>query len=185
MNKSSLLLLPFFLLIVLVSDAQYHSNHSIESNSYDQVSLGFGFGLDYGGFGGNLTVYPQKNIGLFASGGYALAGFGYNVGVKARILPDHGQASPYFVAMYGYNAAVVVVNEQGFNKLYYGPSIGAGVDIWANRSRKGYLSLALLVPFRSPDVQNYIDYLRNSQGIDFKNNLIPIALSIGYKFVLD
>lgn len=37
--------------------------------------------------GGNLTVYPKKNIDLFVGGGYALAGFAYNAGIKLRLLP--------------------------------------------------------------------------------------------------
>ncbi len=36
----------------------------------DVVAIGLGVGLDYGGIGVNLTVYPQKNIGLFAGIGY-------------------------------------------------------------------------------------------------------------------
>ena len=28
----------------------------------DKTSLGIGAGLDYGGFGGSILVYPQRNI---------------------------------------------------------------------------------------------------------------------------
>ena len=43
----------------------------------DATSFGIGTGLDYGGFGGNVMIYPQRNIGIFGGFGYALAGFGY------------------------------------------------------------------------------------------------------------
>ncbi|HET6252882.1 MAG TPA: hypothetical protein VFE32_02345 [Puia sp.] len=162
------------------------SQSSPPFRSSDIFTLGIGFGQDYGGIGGNLTVYPQENIGLFIGAGYALAGFGYNAGLKLRLLPDHGRSKvrPFVEGMYGYNAAIVVTNYSQDNKMFYGPTIGAGLDLGSTEPGKGYLSLAILVPFRSPDVQNYIDQL-NANGVTFKNNLIPISFSIGYKFVLN
>jgi hypothetical protein len=153
----------------------------------DNFNIGFGYGLDYGGIGGNLTVYPQKNIGLFVGGGYALAGFGYNAGIKLRLLPNHGTSKvrPYLEGMYGYNAAIVVVNNTQYNRLFYGPSVGAGLDIGSLAKNKGYLSIAILVPIRSPDANNYIDDLRTNYGVSFANNLLPIAFSIGYRVAID
>jgi hypothetical protein len=162
------------------------STFSEQPRASDIFTLGIGFGQDYGGFGGNLTVYPQRNIGLFLGFGYALAGFGYNAGIKLRLLPDHGHSKvrPFIEGMYGYNAAIVVTNYTQDNKMFYGPSMGVGLDIGPTTAGKGYLSLAILVPFRSPDVQNYIDQL-NANGVSFSNNLIPITFSIGYKFILN
>lgn len=42
--------------------------------------LGIGVGLDCGGVGVNLLVYPQENIGIFGGIGYAFAGLGLNGG---------------------------------------------------------------------------------------------------------
>jgi hypothetical protein len=162
------------------------STFTEQPRSSDILTFGLGFGQDYGGFGGNLTVYPQKNIGLFVGFGYALAGFGYNAGIKLRLLPDrgHSKVRPFIEGMYGYNAAIVVTNAPMDNKLFYGPSIGFGLDLGPTTPGKGYLSLAILVPFRSPDAQNYIDQL-NANGVSFSNSLIPITFSIGYKFILN
>jgi hypothetical protein len=151
----------------------------------DIFSAGFGLGLDYGGLGLNLTVYPQENIGLFGGFGYALAGVGYNAGVKLRLLPGHSQVRPFLTGMYGYNAAVYVANSMQYDKLFYGPSFGAGVDIGAMREGRGYLSLAILIPIRSPDVDNYINSLKTNYGVTFNNTLLPIAFSIGYKIIID
>jgi hypothetical protein len=49
------------------------STFTEQSHTSDVFTLGLGFGQDYGGFGGNITVYPQKNIGLFVGFGDALA----------------------------------------------------------------------------------------------------------------
>ena len=153
----------------------------------DMVNLGPGIGFDYGGFGANLMVYPQKNIGIFLGGGYALAGFGYNAGIKLRLSPDKGTSViPFLTAMYGYNAAVVVTDNTQYNKLFYGPTLGIGIDIRSKKpSSKGYLSLALMIPLRSSDAQAYMDLLKSSYGISFSNDLIPVGFSIGYKFILN
>jgi hypothetical protein len=184
MNPKFLTLIIISMLSIQLSFAQTASE---DARKPDIASLGLGFGFDYGGIGANLTVYPQKNIGIFFGGGYALAGFGYNTGLKLRLSPDRGTVvNPFFTAMYGYNAAVVITDNTQLNKLFYGPSLGAGIDIRSKKpSSRGYLSVALMVPFRSPDVQNYIDLLKNQYGTTFTNDLSPIGFSIGYKFILN
>ncbi|MDR3711581.1 MAG: hypothetical protein P4L51_02105 [Puia sp.] len=155
---------------------------------YDKSTLGFGIGFDYGGFGGNYCIFPQQNIGIFGGVGYAIAGLGYNFGLKFRLTPRH-KFNPFVMAMYGYNAAIAVSNSENFvnasnmNKLFYGPTAGIGFDYGNYRTRKGYLSVALTIPFRSPDVNNYIDQLKN-QGVTFRNGLSAVGFSIGYKFVM-
>lgn len=166
--------------IVILSNAQ---SNELPSQNFDRFSFGIGAGLDYGGIGFNLSGYPQKNIGLFAGVGYAFAGIGFNGGVKFRLIPEK-RFSPYVVAMYGYNAAVAVSGSANYDKLFYGPSVGAGFDLGSHVKNRGYFSLAILIPFRSPDVNNYIDDLRNTYGVSFNNNLLPIGISIGYKFVI-
>lgn len=176
-----ILLLPILLILLfsIPSQAQHYKDLSTDAGN-----LGIGFGFDYGGIGGNFTVYPQKNIGLFLGAGYALAGFGYNAGIKLRLLPGNGnsQFTPFFMAMYGYNAAVAVSNASQYNKLFYGPTVGVGCDLGSHEVGKGVFSLAIFVPIRNSDAQNYIDNLKNNYGISFKNNLLPIGFSVGYKF---
>ncbi len=114
----------FFLVLVVFVSSAVHSQESIvkQIRVIDKFTFGIGGGLDYGGFGGNLLLYPQKNFGLFVGGGYALAGFGFNAGAKIRYIKDE-QASkftPYFMGMYGYNAAIAVTDATEFNKLFYG-----------------------------------------------------------------
>jgi hypothetical protein len=184
MRKIVLFFLLTFLSFSYKSTAQ---ETDPSAKPYDNVSLGLGFGLDHGGFGTNFLVYPQKNVGLFIGAGYAIAGLGVNGGIKVRILPKNPRAviHPYLVAMYGYNAAVYITNGQQYDKLFYGPTVGLGIDAHSNRPGAiGYWSFAILVPFRSPDVQNYINSLQTNYGVSFANSLIPIGISIGYKFVI-
>ena len=185
MNPQRLTLLILCLTTGLFSTAQDNTATSIRQP--DRVNLGPGFGFDYGGLGFNLTVYPQKNVGVFFGAGYAFAGVGYNNGIKYRFAPEKPKVViPFLMAMYGYNAAVAVSDNPQYNKLFYGPTLGAGIDIRSkNPASIGIFSIALMVPIRNSEAQNYIDLLKTQDGATFSNSLLPIGISIGYKAILD
>ena len=149
------------------------------------VALGFGLGQEYGGLGINATFYPQKNIGLFAGIGYAFAGTGYNAGFKLRLIPEERfmKVSPWLTGMYGYNAAVLVADKDEYNKLFYGPSAGGGIDLRFRRNR-GYLSIGIIIPFRDVEVQEYMDMLERDKNVDFGTGLTPFTIAIGYKLII-
>jgi hypothetical protein len=153
--------------------------------TFDKISIGLGIGQDYGGFGGNFLYYPQRNFGLFFGIGYNLAGVGYNLGVKSRIAL--GSSSSHvllsFMAMYGYNAVIRVEDYQDLNKVFYGPTIGAGVDFKPFRYSDDYISMSLFVPLRSSEVQDYADYLEQVYNVVFEQGLIPVTFSFGYRIV--
>jgi len=154
-----------------------------EVKPYDRIAGGPGFGIDHGGFGFNLSAFPSENFGFFVGGGYALAGVGLNAGVKARFFPHRPNPTivPYMTAMYGYNTAIVVSNNSGMNKIFYGPTFGVGVDIRPRPWRLGYFSCAVLVPIRGDEVDKYVD----NNNLDLETGLIPIGLSFGFNFILN
>jgi hypothetical protein len=154
---------------------------------YDKASVGPGIGLDYGGIGLNITFYPHKNFGLFGSCGYAFAGIGYNAGLKVRIVPEivERDGNAYFLAMYGYNAAIKVSGTAQYSKIFDGFSFGAGIDYRASSKEAGYWSVAVLIPIRSPEVKDYIYDLENNHGLTVQQKLSPIGISIGYHFRLN
>jgi hypothetical protein len=155
------------------------------TREYDMASFGLGFGFDYGGIGLNFVLYPQENVGIFGGVGYAIAGIGYNVGFKFRLAPEKS-FTPFVMIMFGYNTAISVSG--GFNstfngnqnKFFYGPTAGIGFDLGKHK-KNGYFSLALTIPFRGSDVDNYITQLRNS-GATFSNSLSSVGISLGYHF---
>jgi hypothetical protein len=155
------------------------SNDNTESKPPSTTSFGLGLGLDFGGIGINVLSYPGKHIGFFGGVGYALAGLGYNAGLKVRTKPISSDASFYFLGMYGYNAAIAVTNNTSASRIFYGPSLGVGYDL-RNRT-SGYWSFSLLAPIRN----GVDDYLNQLSAAGFKPNspLPPIAISIGYHFV--
>jgi hypothetical protein len=142
-----------------------------------KANVGFGFGLDYGGFGGRFTYVPIERIGLFAGLGYNLNSLGYNIGAQVRF-PTQRKIDWYLCGMYGYNAVLIVTGTQPKKTTYYGATIGAGMEIKFGRSEKSHLNIELLVPFRESQYQKDIDALKNS-GAEVTAAL-PIAISIGY-----
>jgi hypothetical protein len=173
------------ILVILIALTSYSS---YSQKSYiDKATIGIGAGMDYGGIGGNILYYPQNNIGLFAGLGYNFNGIGYNVGTKIRLInaKHPTKASPYVMGMYGYNTVIAVQNLSKFNKVFYGPSFGLGLDYKSSKSNDHYWTFALLFPIRGTEVDNYIADLKNNHGVVFKNNLSPVAFSIGYRIILD
>lgn len=62
--------------------------------------------------------------------------------------------------MYGTNTVIVISNASRLDKIFYGPTVGFGLDIdfkKTGRRNVGYWSLALLVPIRSAEVDKYMD----------------------------
>ena len=167
-------------------DTVYYSNPTTAFLYPEKSVLGIGIGQDYGGFGLNLTIYPHQNIGLFAGGGHAIADMSYNVGLRLRgnVKNEGASVVPYFTYMYGYNAAIAVTDAKKYNKLFFGSTIGFGIETKPKAMRKGYWSFAILIPLRSSDVQDYIDDLEDKHGVEFKSDLFPVSFSIGYKVMI-
>lgn len=146
------------------------------------VSGGIGLGQDYGGIGGRLTVLPNKHFGLFFGGGYAFAGFGYNVGAMVIAVPDK-KISPLFTFMYGYNAAIAVSGASQYNKIYYGPTIGLGIRSLSSSNENNYWQFGLLIPFRSSEFTDDLNALKNNSSIVGVSEPWPVTISIGYHFI--
>lgn len=152
----------------------------------DKSSLGIGLGLDYGGYGACFTIYPQKNIGVFGGIGYALAGLGYNLGLKARFhfSQKKPSASLFVAGMYGYNTVFKIKNLGTLNKIYYGPSFGLGLETAVKPKKAGVWAFAVYLPIRSQEALDYQKYLKSLPYLSIENELLPIAISIGYKFTI-
>lgn len=150
----------------------------------DVFSLGMGIGLDYGGIGYSALYYPQRNIGLFAACGYAFAGISYNTGLKIRYPAKNPSAKsyPYLLGMYGYNA-VVLMDREEYNRIFYGLSLGCGLDYRPNPDKNAYWSFSLIVPFRDPEYDNYIESLEN-RGAEFNMKPFPVLVSVGCRLII-
>lgn len=183
--KRYFLFIPFICLVLSVS-AQVRPDSLEIYKIADPISLGIGLGQNFGGIGGKLLIYPQQNIGFFGGLGYAMAGVGYNVGTKVRFFSKKNpRTNFYLTGMYGYNATVTIKNENQYNKIFYGPTFGFGIDTGKRSYKKGYWTMALLFPFRDAEVDDYFDDLEDNHGVKFENSLLPFTFSFGYHFALN
>lgn len=155
-------------------------SHAIKKHY--QFHVGLGLGMDYGGLGGiRFSYLPLKQLAVFAAGGYALIGLGYNVGAFYRPFTEK-KACPYVGAMYGYNAVLVVEGASKYDKIYYGPSFTLGLEIRSSKL-KNYFNAELLLPIRSDSYENDLKTLKNDPLIKMSSEPTPIGFSLGYHFV--
>jgi hypothetical protein len=173
--------------VIAVSDPASRILKSNSVASVDMTSIGFGLGQDYGGLGGNILYYPHRSIGMFFGIGYNFVGVGSNVGVKSRIVlgTSSNSISLSAIAMYGYNATIIVENSRDLTKVFSGFTVGIGIDLrpWAFNS--DFVFLGLNFPIRKPEVQEYINTLKSNYNVEFDHELIPVTFSIGYRITLN
>jgi hypothetical protein len=153
------------------------------SDPFETASVGMGLGLDMGGIGANIIVYPIHHLGLFAGLGYAFAGAGVNAGLKVRLVSANSNPKviPYWIAMYGYNTALIVENRTELSKLFYGGTLGLGIDINQRPQQKFFISISLLVPIRNKETR---EEYANDNYINIKHDPFPLAGSIGIRFAV-
>ena len=175
-NKLSLLLFVF-ILTINISSAQVDSLRKENKNAFN---FGLGLGIDYGGFGTRFTIVPDQHAMLFIGLGYNLLGLGVNGGAGYLILPDK-KVCPYIIGMYGYNAVIKIENASRYDKTYYGPSFGFGVELF-NRSGKNFWNLELLLPVRPTEYEDDLRDLKNNPQIKIESEPAPLAFSVGYHF---
>ena len=146
----------------------------------NSFNFGLGLGIDYGGFGTRFTVLPDKHVMLFIALGYNLNDLGVNAGGGYLITPDK-KFCPYFIGMYGYNAVIVIENASRYNKTYYGPSFGFGME-FIKRFGNNFWNIELLAPLRSTHYEDDLRNIKNNPQIRLDSEPPPFAFSVGYHF---
>ena len=99
-----------------IDSIKFNNPTNISSERIEKSTIGFGMGLDHGGYGVNLVLYPGRNFGVFGGLGYAFAGTGYNAGLKIKLVGVNHKSHlyPYLLGMYGYNAAIAIYNAKEY-----------------------------------------------------------------------
>lgn len=188
LHRLNPILIFFSLALAFDAQTQARSEPAVPISFMDETpeltTIGIGVGQIFGGMGLNATYYATPQFGMFLGAGYAMAGMGVNAGAKIRFLPEDLNARPYLLGMYGYNAAVAVADKPTLNKLFYGATFGGGIDLY-HPDKQGYWTLALLIPLRSAEVDEYIQMLEDDHGVIFQSRLIPVTFSLGYSFMLE
>ena len=160
------------------------AGNSVYSQSEQKIFVGVGAGFDYGGiFGGKVEYLPVNNFGVFGGLGYNLLSVGFNVGATYKFMPDK-KVSPNVMLFYGYNGVSKVEGVSRYEDMTsYGVTFGANLDILTG-SKGNKLSVGLFVPIRSGKFRDNYDAMKADPGISIENDLLPVAISIGYNFKL-
>ncbi len=188
MRKLTVLFLMLLVLNSFSQEVEEYKNLSTNVDDYDfhsQCDFGAGVGLNYGGFMGVQVQYVAlDHLGIFGSAGYYLAGFGWQIGVTGYIMPKI-PSKPFRVygtLMVGTNAAIVVTNSSSYNNIYFGPSIGGGIEMRFGKSKRNGLNIDLFLPFRSEEYQSDLNNIKNNPSITDIQEPLPITISVGYHF---
>jgi hypothetical protein len=168
-------LVPLFFISSFAAHAQY--DEEPETDEESKVNIGFGLGLGYGGIGMPFSVLPLQPLGLFIAGGYNLDGFAYNVGADIRLLPGK-KVVPTLLAMYGYNSVIVVQGAPEYNKTYYGPSVGGGVEIHSINGQN-FFTVELIAPARPREFKDDLESMKSIPNIEITSPW-PVTFSFGY-----
>jgi hypothetical protein len=147
--------------------------------------IGIGFGLDYGGlFGVNASFNPIPYMSAFASGGWELIAFGWNVGLVGRLFPAGGpkHIRPYIKVMYGVNAAIKVSGWSAYDEVYCGVTPGVGMEARFGKIRRSGLNVDLNFPIRDGSYFYDLNDVKNNPQIQMKSTPLPISVSFGYHF---
>ncbi len=158
---------------------------SKEKSKYERhyVDLGVGFGLDYGGLvGAKVAWLPIPYVSVFAAGGYYLFGFGWNAGATWHILPSTSRYSlrPNIKLMYGVNGGTMVTGADKYNKMFYGVTPGAGLEIMFGKSKRNGLDFDLNIPIHGQDFRDQLDAMKADPAISGVKDPWPVALSLGF-----
>jgi hypothetical protein len=150
---------------------------------FQQADLGIGLGLDYGGLlGVQLGYLPVKYLTLFGALGYYFEGVGWQLGMKGLFIPNLSTKSfrPFLKMMYGSNSQIRVEGASEYNKIYTGFTMGFGIEFRGGKMRQNGLDIDLNMPLRTPDFWDDYNDLQDNPYINWENQLLPIAVSIGF-----
>jgi hypothetical protein len=181
MNRLSVLSVVIFLFVANLANAEDRqppvhkdSTHTVDFRK-PFIYLGPGLGLDYGGVGVKLECVPVRFLGLFAGGGWNIAGLAYNAGVSVKLAPRK-LWTPVVVGMYGYNGVLAIRDPyQGWVErwVYYGFSAGAGFEGNVGEVHRNKFSILAFYPFREEF---------NRDANDAEAFYLPFTVSVGINF---
>ncbi len=187
--------IPAIFLLVLafsgiysVSRGQSHLPNidSIKRNhiSMHWFDIGAGFGMDYGGvIGAQFMVHPATGYcGVFLAGGYDILNLAWGAGIEGQYpaADNIHKVRGKIKLMYGPSAVIKVEGASEYNKIYYGLIPGIGLQLRFGRERTDGLDLDLNFPLRPADFFSQLSEIKNNPSIDLKNDIWPVAFSIGF-----
>lgn len=115
--------------------------------SYENRSVGIGYGLDYAGAGIMTNMYFAKYFGLYTSIGHSGETIAFSMGGKLRIINEdlYNRIRPFAQYSYGFLGTIKTNYQDGYSNIL-GRSLGIGSDIRFLKS-KLIVSINFIKPF--------------------------------------
>lgn len=175
-------LFAFIFILTFTVNASLAQDTNV-SSLQGEKSYGIGYGLPYGGIGLKVGYNLIDGLNAFAGVGYQTGSIGYNIGVAKDFIPN-GVVQPYVSAMFGSNAAIRLIGTSYDERVFLGPSVGAGVKInaLAHSYRGNYLEIGAIYAFTSVTYQEEFESIKNSSYANKLNEPWPVLVVIGYNF---
>ncbi len=179
MNINKLLKSTCLICIILLTVNNLYAQENATQGKIgnENLYIGIGLGLDYGGVGFKLEYQPIKQLGIFGGLGYNLYSAGPNIGCTYKILPN-SRACPNILAFYGYNGVITGLESEVSYNVTFGGSLDCKVGHKGSK-----VSLGIFVPIRSSKFMDTYNSLKDDPYVDI-STLYPITISIGYNFAL-
>jgi hypothetical protein len=173
----------YYILVILTLSYLF----SNAQNVYNRANVGLGMGINYGGFGFNISGTPIKYLSISIFGGYNIANFNAGAGTNIFLRAPEKTFRPNIKIIYGCNGAIIVKYTHNYNDnsylyrdCYYGPSVGLGFPFMFGDKTKVGFDLDIFYPFRSQDFYDCYDRIKRDQNIELDNTISPVTFSLSF-----
>ncbi len=169
-----------------------HPDKEVDAKNHKPfLDLGFGWGINYGGFLGlKVSFVPISRIALFGAIGTYFSKIGWNTGINLYILEksDKNIFRPYLNASYGVNGYLHIqygysegMTFGNYDAFYNSFSLGVGTEVRYGKSRNNGPNIHIGYIFPNDKMQNDLKSTQSAY-ITYKEQSNAIIFSIGYHF---
>lgn len=130
---------------------------------------------------GQLAARPAQQHSIFAGGGYALVGMMYNLGACIRIMPS-SPVCPFITGMYGYNVTIMIQGTDRYDEMYYGTTIGVGLELHGRHKPERFFSIQVLLPQRPQAYEDDLENLERNPNVQIQQKPWDVTIAMGYHF---
>ncbi|MBU8892347.1 MAG: hypothetical protein KOO66_06180 [Bacteroidales bacterium] len=166
------------LILVILTFLIYTNTLNAQENTFNNIDLGLGTGINYGGFGMSLTYVFTPILSIEGHCGYNFVDIVGGGALNIHLVPKNKTKfySLTWKSMYGYNA--IMKNEHGKLESFYGVNFGLINEFRFGSKKKNGINIGIIVPLRSEDFKNTYEDMVDS-GHEMSDGS-PVLISIGF-----
>lgn len=160
---------------------------SVTNRDYDQRSIGFGLGIDYGSIVGyQYAHYFNRKLGAFMASGLLPLEVNVGIGMKYRpwIYQKPNFLTHYFMGMIGPVKGGIANADFGWkDKVFHGLLSGAGLEVRDKQWKKIFLGLVIHLYTDFDQFKDYQNEL-SKRGIILDVSDRSFTFSLGFHYTI-